>query len=738
MTPMPHRWPAGDPGLRRIHERPATQGETAPWPSWVSAELRSTVASGGIRQLWAHQAAAADALYAGHHVALATGTASGKTLGYLLPIMELTGGFTTPTAALGRIHAGASALYLAPTKALAHDQLRVSRELGPTSWRVSALDGDSAPEDRRYSRDFSRYVLTNPDMLHRSVLPNHQRWKRLLAALRIVVVDEAHLYRGTFGAQVSAVLRRLRRLCAHYGAEPAFAVVSATIDEPATFSRQLLGVGDVLEVGYDCSARGSLQLYVADQAEDPEAEARRLLVESVHSGRQTLTFVGSRRAAEAVASGAQRALGPECVAAYRGGYLADERRQIERGLQDGSLKAVSTTNALELGVDITGVDAVVVAGFPGSTAAFWQQVGRAGRGTRDALAVLVPRRDPLDQYLLAHAELLHRPDPVVVRPDNPHILGPQLAAAAAELPLTDADAQWFGSSYFTVMARMSQILRRRRDGWYWTRADRPVDAIDLRAIGTSPIEVIDEATGRVVGVVDAASVDRVAHPGAVYVHQGEHWLITDHDDGTALARRGNLGYVTSPVCQTRVVPGAEHAWRPLGQGRVVTGEVTVTSRVTGYLRRDAETDAVWDQTSLDLPQRALATVAVWFELAPDTLAWSRGELRAAAHATEHALTALLPAFVGCDRTDIAGRLICGGPADPVSVVVHDRHAGGAGYAAAGFARAESWLLAARQRIVECACASGCPSCVLTSSCDDPATAWDKQGAAALIDLLVGS
>ncbi|HWH98845.1 MAG TPA: DEAD/DEAH box helicase, partial [Propionibacteriaceae bacterium] len=384
---------------------------TAPWPLWLPYSVKQSLTSAGIEAPWQHQVVAAEAAHAGRHVCLATGTASGKSLGYLLPVLAA----TAPGATHGegwrwnrRPH---SALYLAPAKALAHDQLRASAELGPPGWSIATLDGDSTQDERDWARDYASYVLTNPDMLHLSVLPNHQRWAAFLRTLRYVVVDEAHRYRGLFGAQLAAVLGRLRRLAEHYGAQPTFLVASATVGDPGITAGRLIGVepDEVVLVEQDRSARGAVDIILWRPEDQLEDEAAILLASAVAAGSQTMAFVSSRRSAEVVAMRAQQRLGPDAtrtISAYRAGYLADDRRALERALQAGSLDGVAATNALELGIDITGVDAVIITGFPGTRAAFWQQAGRAGRKGRDARVVLLERKHPIDTFLFDHpAEL---------------------------------------------------------------------------------------------------------------------------------------------------------------------------------------------------------------------------------------------------------------------------------------------------------------------------------------------
>ncbi|MDX6219234.1 MAG: box helicase protein, partial [Frankiales bacterium] len=443
--------------VTHVEHVPARVGRRADWPVWVPPLLIDRLALQGVPAPWEHQAQAADLARGGQSVVIATGTASGKSLAYLLPVLsELLD------------DEKATGLYLAPTKALATDQLRAVRALNLTQVRAATFDGDTSYEDRDWVRRFGTYVLTNPDMLHRSVLPRHADFSRFLRGLRYVVVDECHTYRGVFGSHVAQVLRRLRRVCARYGASPVFLLASATVSEPEVSASRLVGL-PVIPVSDDASPRGTTEFalwepplqkdYAGRGSGENGAPVRRsataetgdLLADLVVEGARTIAFVRSRRGAEAVAVNARRAvteaeptLGAR-IAAYRSGYLPEERRELEKRLQSGDLLGVAATNALELGVDVAGLDAVVLSGWPGTVASVWQQAGRAGRAGQGALAVFVARDDPLDTYLVHHpAALFGRAvEATVLDPSNPYVLGPHLCCAAAELPLTEEDLPLF-------------------------------------------------------------------------------------------------------------------------------------------------------------------------------------------------------------------------------------------------------------------------------------------------------
>lgn len=747
------KWLAGDESVRFVHHRDASAGERAEWPLWLPEQVLTSVRDAGITSPWAHQRRFADLAFAGHHAAICTGTASGKTLSYLLPVMAAT---AVPDGVVGRLpvstrtrltNRGHTALYLAPTKALAHDQLRAARALGPHDWRIGTLDGDSDQAERRYARDYASYVLTNPDMLHRSVLPNHARWAAFLGNLRYVVIDEAHRYRGVFGAHVAAVIRRLRRLCAQYGSDPVFLLASATSTNAGTAGGQLIGESEVAVVSTDTSARPARDVVLWQPTDSLLSDTTRLLAGLVDDARQTIAFVASRKLAELISVSAQdQVTDGGAIASYRSGYLAADRRELERDLSSGQLRGVAATNALELGIDIAGMDAVVIAGFPGTLAALWQQAGRAGRGSRDALVVLLAREDPLDTYLFEHPELLFETpvETTVLFPENPQVLGPHLAAAAQEVPLTRADTRWFGSTMIPLLQQLSQLglLRERPTGWFWTRPERAVDAIDLRSLGGKALDIVDADTGRVVGSVDRAAADRTVHDGAVYLHLGEQFLVDtlEPDENHVLVHADRPGYYTQPQSVDDIRILRELDRRRFGAGWVCHGDVELSSQVVSYLRRDEITHDVWDQTPLDLPTRTLRTHGMWW-IIPDEMVSRLGltavELAGAAHAAEHTAIGLLPMFAPCDRWDIGGvSTVLHPDTGACTIVVHDGHPGGAGFARRGFDLADAWLRATLTRLRTCQCDAGCPSCVVSPKCGNANQTLDKSAAITLLSALV--
>ncbi|MEV0106549.1 DEAD/DEAH box helicase [Nocardia sp. NPDC050799] len=751
--------PATDSRLTHIAEVPGRAATPADWPAWSAPEVVNALRAEGIEAPWSHQAATADHAARGQHVVVATGTASGKSLGYQLPVLTA-------------LHEDqrATTLYLAPTKALGADQLRMVGELTRHgSLRripVAAYDGDTPTEIRQWVRAEARWLFTNPDMLHLSLLRSHRSWSRFFRQLRYVVVDECHAYRGLFGSHVALILRRLRRLAAHYGADPVFVLCSATAAEPAAAASRLVGA-DCVAVTEDGSPRGPrtvafweppLLTAVTGENGAPvrlgaTTEAARITADLVLEGARTLTFARSRRAAELIAVHTRQRLteiDPDLtdrVAAYRGGYLPEDRRALEAGLSNGSLLAVATTNALELGVDIAGLDAVVLAGFPGTVASFRQQIGRAGRRTQGALALLVARDDPLDTYLVHHPEaLLDRPvEASIIDPSNPYVLGPQLLCAAMELPIADTEARAFGApGLLTELAGQGLVRRREAEGgsrWFYTGAEPPHDQVDVRGgIGTQVAIVVAE-TGRFLGTADAGRAPATLHEGAVHLHQGESYVVEelDLDGGAALVRADAPGWTTSARRITSLTLDAVRESTTSGEVTAAFADVTVRSQVVGYLRT-LVTGEVLDLVELDLPEQTLPTTAVLYTVTPELL--DRAGIDAAAvpgalHAAEHAAIGLLPLVATCDRWDIGG-VSTAQHADTglPTVFVYDGQPGGAGFAERGYTMLRRWLAATLAAVEACSCRSGCPSCVQSPKCGNGNDPLEKAGAIRLLNAIL--
>jgi DEAD/DEAH box helicase domain-containing protein len=748
--------------VTHIERVPAREGRTAPWPAWTDLTVRDAFTAQGISAPWEHQAAAATLAREGTHVVLATGTASGKSLAYQLPSLD----------ALAT-DARATVLYLSPTKALAADQLRGLVQLGLDGVRPATYDGDTPREEREWIRQHSRFVLTNPDMLHHSILPGHGRWGVFLRRLRYVVIDECHTYRGVFGSHVAHVLRRLRRATARYGASPTFILASATSGDPAGSASRLTGL-PVTEITSDASPRGAVTFALweppllppssghSSSAPDLEFEQpiRRsalretadLLTDSVMAGTRTIAFVRSRRGAEVIASTARQSLNEavpglgDRVAAYRGGYLREDRRAIERALLSGELLGLASTNALELGVDLSGLDAVLICGYPGTRASLWQQAGRAGRAGDEALAVLVARDDPLDTYLVHHPEAVFgRPvEATVLDPGNPYVLGPQLCCAASEAPLTEADLELFGDPARELARQLvtEGVLRRRPSGYYWTHRGRP--EVDLRGTGGAPVSVVEAATGRLLGTVDHGSSHAMLHPGAVYLHQGVTYVVDDLDleDAIALVHQEEPDWTTHARDVTNLSVVNVRSYVDAGPVGLFLGEVDVTNQVVSYQRRRIGSGEVIDTRPLDLPVRELRTVAVWFTVSPQALTAAgveAGEFPGALHAAEHAGIGLLPLIATCDRWDIGGlSTACHADTEAPTVFVYDGHPGGAGFAERAYGAAEEWLRATREAIASCGCEIGCPSCVQSPKCGNGNNPLNKEDAVKVLDTVLAT
>jgi DEAD/DEAH box helicase domain-containing protein len=752
--------------VTHVAEQPAREPSFADWPSWADPGVVSALRASGLDRPWRHQAEAADLVFSGRHTVISTGTASGKSLAYQLPVLS-----TLAT------DDKACALYLSPTKALGADQLRAVSSLDLDGVRAASYDGDTPMVERDWVRAHSRWIFSNPDMLHRGILSAHGRWMRFFRNLRYVVVDECHGYRGVFGSHVALLLRRLQRVARRYGSSPVFVLASATTAEPGDFASRLTGV-DCAAVSDDRSPRGArtvalwepplLEEFAGENGapvrRSAGAEASRILAELVIEGARTLAFVRSRRGAELTALGARRILSevdaalPGQVAAYRAGFLPEERRALERSLLTGELLGVATTNALELGVDIAGLDAVVLAGYPGTLASFWQQAGRAGRKGDGALVVFVARDDPLDTYLVHHpAAILDRPvETAVLDPANPYVLAPQLACAAAELPLTASELEPFGGETAReVLDSLVEdgVLRRRQSGWYWTSRNRPHAQVDIRGSGGEQIAVVEAETSRLLGTVDPGSACGTVHPGAVYLHQGSSYVVDELDleSGLAMVHAEDPEWNTSAreVVDITVLNTQER--RVHGDVTVCLGEVSVSSQVVGYLRR-LPSGEVLDQVPLDLPEQELRTRAVWYTVSDELLEGPRSKGRApggagleparvpgALHAAEHAAIGLLPLFATCDRWDIGGvSTALHADTGEATVFVHDGHPGGAGFADRGFAALVPWLAATREAIVSCECPAGCPSCVQSPKCGNGNDPLDKAGAVAVLDTVLGA
>lgn len=697
----------------------------------VPAPLASVLAREGIEQFYTHQVEAIEAVRRGESVAVVTSTASGKTICYNVPVIET----------LLRDES-ARALYMFPTKALAQDQLKTLkryRELDPTlPIEAGTYDGDTPQDQRRALRDEANVILTNPDMLHSGILPNHPRWAHFLGALRFVVIDEVHSYRGIFGSNVANVMRRLRRVCAHYGADPVFICCSATIGNPAEHARAIVGLPMTL-VDNDGSPSGAKKFVLwnppyLDEAKlgrrSANVEAQRLMCELIERHRvQTIAFVRARTTAELlyryVAEELQRRSGRlrDVVRAYRGGYLPSERREIERRLFAGELMGVTSTNALELGIDIGSLDACLMVGYPGTIAAAWQQAGRAGRSQDDSVAILIARQDPIDQYLMRHPEYFFAQphERAVIDHQNPYILYGHVRCAVKELPVTGDDAEAFGPHLGGLIRLLEEDrqVQQIQGRWHWRGSAYPAGDVNLRTMDEHNYVIQDEDSGKVIGEMDEWGAFSLLHTEAVYLHDGETYFVEQLNltERIAHVRRKDVDYFTMSVDRTSIqlldIPEEPRVTRPWRISEVGLGPALVTNIVYMFRKlKFYESDSI-GYGNLDLPPLELETVAFW--LAPPRHVLEKVRLYGRRPedgllGIANAMSGVLPAHVMCDPSDVGSVVDSGNLATP-AVFIYDRFPGGVGYAEKLFEIVEDVVASALELIRACGCEEGCPSCV---------------------------
>jgi DEAD/DEAH box helicase domain-containing protein len=739
----------GEGSLVHLRDAPARSPDPGPLPEDVPDLVRDRLRLIGVTGLYEHQRAAIDLLRRGRDVIVATGTASGKTLVYNLTFASAA--VTDPKR---------TALYLFPTKALARDQLRQIRELKLPQVRAAVYDGDTPRDERPVIRRNANLVLSNPDMLHASILPDHARWADFLLRLSLVVVDEAHVARGVFGSHVAHVLRRLRRLVTHYGGDPRFVLASATVGNPAELAQRLVGL-PFEAVTEDRSPSGErLFALLNPPVIDEESGARRsalteasqLVARMAEAGVKSIGFTRSRRAAELLAEFARRELDAELrprVKSYRAGYLAEDRRELERQLANDELIAVASTNALELGIDIGSLDAAVLVGYPGTRASMWQQAGRAGRRTEGSLAVLVAQDDPLDQYLVTHpSDLFDRaPEAAVIDPTNPFVLEPHLLCAAREYPLADdeVEAFWPGAGEALTRLEASGELARRRDRWHHRGRDAPHRRVNLRSAGGHTFAIVIEETGELLGTVDESRAFAQVHPGAIYLHQGEQFEVRELDltRRVALVSRSDPDFYTQARDTTDIrVEEVDDEATTAGGVPTFSGSVHVTDQVVAFARRHVATGEILEVVPLALPPQTLETKAVWWAIPRETIeraAIREPVLPGAAHAAEHAAIGLLPLVATCDRWDVGGVSTAYHPdTRSCAIFVYDGYPGGAGIARRGFEAADRWLETTLETVRTCPCPRGCPSCVQSPKCGNGNEPLDKAGAVALLAAMLGA
>jgi DEAD/DEAH box helicase domain-containing protein len=718
---------------------PACEARAAPIPDELHPRLREALAAQGIDRLYTHQRVAWDAAQRGEHVVVTTGTASGKTLAFNLPVLD----------ALAH-DPKLRALYLYPTKALAQDQLRALTASRLPRVRAAIYDGDTETERRWQIRRWSNLILSNPDMLHVGVLPHHDRWGDVLSNLRYVIVDEAHVYRGVFGSHVANVLRRLRRLARIYGAEPQFLLASATIANPGELAERLLGV-ETTVVRDDGAPRAERTIVLwnpplTDEAlglrASPLGEGSRILADLVSRGCRTLLFAKSRKAAELIHRFAADRLGDRSrLSPYRAGYTPAQRREIEQRLGAGELLGVSATNALELGIDVGLLDAVASVGFPGTVSSLRQQWGRAGRRGH-GLAVLVASEDALDQYFMREPQALlgRRVEAAILDHENHRVLDGHVRAAAFEAPIDEGDREILGD---VALERAPELpeLKRTEAGYVWAGRDYPAARVALRSTGSETFTVVDRSTGDVLGLVEHERAYSTVHEGAIYMHLGEQYRVAvlDLEAKAALVEPFAGDYYTQPKKElmTSIDEERRNEWR-LGL-ELSFGSVVVTEQVVAYQKKSIHDQAALDLVQLDLPQTEFETEAIWFVPEP----WmtedldSQRRLLGSLHAAEHSLIAILPLWAMCDRWDIGGlstnvHYQTGAP----TIFVYDGHPGGVGITERGFEAFEGWTEDTARMLAGCPCLQGCPSCVQSPKCGNLNEPLDKAGARAVLERML--
>jgi DEAD/DEAH box helicase domain-containing protein len=721
----------------------------------LAKELQDCLDDNGLLPLYTHQAAAVNRVRLGDNVMVATSSASGKTLCYNIPVLE-----SLITQKSSR------AMYLFPTKALAQDQLRNLRQqfcpdLIETN-DVDTFDGDTPQAERYEIKRNAKILITNPDMLHIGILPNHQSWSRLLRRLRFVVVDEAHMYRGVFGSHVALILRRLRRLCEIYGAKPQFILSSATIANPGEHAEKLVGLPFTV-VDNDGSPHGGKDfVFWNPPLIDEKKEIRRsansdatfLFTELVEQEIRTLTFAHTRRLTELIYSYSRQKLAQfdhklaDRIKPYRAGYLAADRRKIEKELFTGKLLGVVATNALEVGIDIGDLEATVLTGYPGSISSTWQQAGRSGRGKQKALSFLIGMDNPLDQYFMRHPENFFQKsfENALINTQNPYILHAHLSCAAWEMPLGSHDEEYFGPSlkWEAFLMEKQGLLRQRNGKWYFPPSMAyPAQGINIRSTSGKNYGIVNTADDSLLETIEAATAFYMVHPGAIFLHQGDTYLVTnlDLESKTAYVEPADVNYYTrtTELSDLRIIK--ENNKQKCGPVTVSVGEVEVNSSVIGYRKKAQLTDEILGEEPLDLPPYLFNTVSLWFDLPQEAVSRiaERGlDFAGGIHAVEHAAISMLPLFALCDRNDIGG---VSTPFHPdtgkAQIFIYDAHPGGIGIAEKGYELIQDLWEATYRAIAECPCQDGCPSCIQSPKCGNNNEPLDKKAAIILLEALTG-
>ncbi|MGZ0085539.1 DEAD/DEAH box helicase [Caldibacillus thermoamylovorans] len=717
-----------DPHVVYWHEIEPKEADTVPFPAELDARVRSALEARGIASLYTHQAAAYEAARGGRNVVAVTPTASGKTLCYNLPVLD-----TIAKAPESR------ALYLFPTKALAQDQMHELHEIiaeMEAPIYTYTYDGDTPPVLRQKIRQAGHIVITNPDMLHTAILPHHTKWISLFEQLRYVIIDELHTYRGVFGSHVANVIRRLKRICAFYGSSPTFICASATIANPQQLAERLTGEPmTLIDQNGAPQGRKWFVLYnppivertmnVRQSAAKTAVElARQLLFNRI----PTIVFARSRVRVELILSHLQAALrsrgGETAVRGYRGGYLPNERRAIEKGLRSGEVLGVVSTNALELGVDIGQLQACVMAGYPGTIASTWQQAGRAGRRHGDSLVVLVASSNPLDQYMISHPEYLfaRSPETARINPDNLLILVDHLKCAAYELPFRRGET-FGGVEVEEVLDFLTEqgVLNERAGRWHWMSDAFPAHDVSLRSAAQENVVIIDRsetARPRVIGEMDRFSAMTLLHEEAIYLHEGTQYQVEklDWEEKKAYVRQVDVDYFTDANLAVRLDVLSEDRRQTNGSMVVRYGDVSVRAMATIFKKIKLSTFETIGSGPIRLPEETIHTSAAWVEWETVPPQFSPAQFEQLLVSMANVLGHLVPVFVMCDRSDIhvVPQLKAPHSGRP-TIFLYDHYPGGVGLSEAVFERWTEIVERVRQWVEHCPCADGCPSCIGVSS-----------------------
>lgn len=713
---------------------------------FLAAPLKQCLAGLGIQQLYSHQSQAIENILQGRDVVVATPTASGKSIIYNLPVLN----------DLFSANPGHS-LYLFPLKALAHDQYNVliklfthlPAEIQKKHSNFAALfDGDTSSYGRRKIRDnHPRVLLTNPEMLHLSMLPYHQNWRSFFGNLRYIVIDEVHSYRGVLGSHMAWVLRRLLRLTDYYGAKPTFILLSATIGNPGELGKQLVDkkVEVICDSGAPRAARSMLFLNPWDSA---AYVASQLLEAAVKRGLRTIVYTQSRKMTELINLWTAPRLGDLAtkLSAYRAGFLPEERRDIERMLFSGQLLGVISTSALELGIDIGDLDLCILVGYPGSIMATWQRGGRVGRGARNSATILIGQEDALDQHFMRHPEdfFARSPESAVLNPANVSIMAQHLHCCAAELPLSFSEnllQNQVVRENVTTLAQSGALLQTASGDLWISSRKYPHRHVSLRGGGTQ-MAIIDGENGEIIGEIDTARSLKECHPGAIYLHRATTWIIDtlDIQGCEVVARREKPAYFTRPMAEKRTEILEVLATKSSFAVQVSFGRVRVTEKVTGYQKRNNHTQKLITTTALDLPEQIIETEGLWVDIPQhvvDNLEAEKYHFMGAIHALEHAMIALFPLLVLCDRNDIGG-ISCPlhEQTEKASIFIYDGYPGGVGLTREAFDKIDDLLLQSRQTVMSCACENGCPSCVHSPKCGSGNRPIDKKACLFLLEKIL--